>query len=293
MPAILPWNTTMTEPTITCPTCKSEIKLTESLAAPIVETAKKEYEKKLAQKETEVSTREAAIRTQQEAIDKAKESIDEQVTEKLKKERSVIAAEEGKKARLALSTDLEQKANEITELERIVAEKNTKLTEAQTAQAELIRKTRELDDAKREMELTIETRISESLTTTRAAAKKEAEDELKLKVAERDQTIQSMQQKIEELKKKAEQGSQQLQGEVQELELEGLLRAKFPTDSIEPVPKGEFGGDVLHRVKRERRGTGRPTSCRFRGPPGTPLARHQVARDRRAEIPGCCVCRQG
>ena len=60
--------------------------------------------------------------------------------------------------------------------------------------------------------------------------------------------IASMQQKIEELKQKAEQGSQQLQGEVQELELESLLRAKFPFDSIEPVPKGEFGGDALHRV---------------------------------------------
>src|SRR5208283_117306 len=48
--------------------------------------------------------------------------------------------------------------------------------------------------------------------------------------------------------RKAEQGSQQLQGEVQELELESLLRAKFPQDTIDPVPKGEHGGDVLHRV---------------------------------------------
>jgi hypothetical protein len=57
-----------------------------------------------------------------------------------------------------------------------------------------------------------------------------------------------MQQTIEELKRKAEQGSQQLQGEVQELELESVLRVKFPFDSIEPVPKGEFGGDVLQRL---------------------------------------------
>jgi hypothetical protein len=57
-----------------------------------------------------------------------------------------------------------------------------------------------------------------------------------------------MQQKIEELKQKAEQGSQQLQGEVQELELENLLRVKFPYDTIEPVAKGELGGDALQRV---------------------------------------------
>ena len=57
-----------------------------------------------------------------------------------------------------------------------------------------------------------------------------------------------MQRKIEELKRKAEQGSQQLQGEALELELETTLRAKFPLDSIEPVGKGEFGGDIIQRV---------------------------------------------
>ena len=57
-----------------------------------------------------------------------------------------------------------------------------------------------------------------------------------------------MQQQIEDLKKRAEQGSQQVQGEVQELELEAILRQKFPHDAIEAVPKGEFGGDLLQRV---------------------------------------------
>jgi hypothetical protein len=57
-----------------------------------------------------------------------------------------------------------------------------------------------------------------------------------------------MQKQIEELKRKAEQGSQQAQGEAQELHLEGLLRANFTRDVIDPVPKGEHGGDVLHRV---------------------------------------------
>jgi len=114
--------------------------------------------------------------------------------------------------------------------------------------AELIRKQRELDDAKREMDLTIEKRVQQSLGTVRDKAKQEAEDGLKLKVAEKEEQIAGMQRQIEELRRKAEQGSQQLQGEVQELELEAMLRGKFPQDRIEPVPKGEFGGDVLHRV---------------------------------------------
>ena len=123
-----------------------------------------------------------------------------------------------------------------------------KLAEAQKAQAELIRKERELDDAKREMDLTVEKKIQEGLTTVREQARKEAEEQLKLKVMEKEQTIASMQRQIEELKRKAEQGSQQLQGEVQELALEELLSTKFPRDIIEPVPKGEHGGDILQRV---------------------------------------------
>lgn len=67
-------------------------------------------------------------------------------------------------------------------------------------------------------------------------------------MAEKDKLIADAQRQVEEMKRKMEQGSQQLQGEVQELEMEALLRAKFSRDTIEPVPKGEHGGDALHRV---------------------------------------------
>jgi hypothetical protein len=58
----------MTEPTLTCPTCRTEIKLTESLAAPLIEATRKRYEDRLARKEAEVVSREAAIRDQQAQI---------------------------------------------------------------------------------------------------------------------------------------------------------------------------------------------------------------------------------
>lgn len=238
----------MNEPTIICPKCKTEIKLTESLAAPLIEATKLQYEHKIAQKEADVASREAAIRDQQAEITKAQNSIDEQVTGKLKTEREKIAADEARKARLLIGADLEQKTQEVMDLQDVLRERDGKLVEAQKAQAGLIRKQRELDDAKREMELTIEKRVQESLVVVRDKAKSEAEEGLKLKVSEKEEQIASMQRQIEELKRRAEQGSQQLQGEVQELELESLLRHKFPRDTIEPVAKGEFGGDVLHRV---------------------------------------------
>ena len=238
----------MTETTITCPNCKTEIKLTESLAAPLIEAIRRDYEQRLAKKDVDIANRETSLLEREEAVVKAKETIDDQVAEKLLQERAKIAADEAKKAKIALAADLDQKTKEITELQEILNQREAKLAEAQKAQAELIRKQRELDDARRELDLTVEKRVQEGLGATREQARKEAEEQLKFKVMEKEHTIASMQKQIEELKRKAEQGSQQLQGEVQELELESLLSARFPRDTIEPVPKGEHGGDVLHRV---------------------------------------------
>jgi hypothetical protein len=174
--------------------------------------------------------------------------VADKVAEQLKQDRIRIASEESKKAKQAAAIDLEQKSRELADLQEVLQQNNEKLAEAQKAQADLIKKQRELDDARRELELTIEKRVQDGLTEVRSLAKREAEEEQKFKVMEKEQTITAMQKQIEDLKRRAEQGSQQLQGEVQELELENLLRVKFPFDSIEPVAKGEFGGDVLHRV---------------------------------------------
>ena len=245
----------MTDPTITCPNCKTEIRLTESLAAPLIAATRKQFEQQLSEKDADIAKREQGIRAKEKEVADAKRTLDEQVADQvasqLKLERTRVVAEESKKAKLAAATELDGKTRELAELQEVLKSRDEKLAEAQKAQAELIKKQRELDDAKRELELTVEKRVQAGLFEVRALAKKEAEDGLNLRVKEKDQTIASMQQTIEELKRKAEQGSQQLQGEVQELELENLLTAKFPFDLIEPVPKGEFGGDVLQRVNSQ------------------------------------------
>ena len=245
----------MSEPTIICPNCQTEIKLTESLAGPLLASTRQQFEKQLAQKDSDIALREQTMREKEKALTEAKRDLEDQVADQvanqLKTERARVVAEESKKAKLASANELEGKIRELAELQDTLKTQDVKLAEAQKAQAELIKKQRELDDAKRELELTIEKRVQDGLTEVRSQAKRDAEDGMRLKVAEKDQTISSMQQKIEELKQKAEQGSQQLQGEVQELELENLLRTKFPYDLIEPVPKGEFGGDALQRVNSQ------------------------------------------
>lgn len=242
----------MTEPTITCPNCRTEIRLTESLAAPLIESTRRQFEEKISQKDAEIAARAAALKQQEQQLAENRRSLEQdvaaQVEAQVKAQRAILISEEAAKAKSAVAAEMETKGRELAELQELLASRNEKLAEAQKSQADLIRKQRELDDSMREFELTVEKRVQDGLIEVRDKARKEAEDGLKFKVLEKDQTIASMQHTIEELKRKSEQGSQQLQGEVLELELENLLRAKFPFDTIEPVAKGEFGGDVVQMV---------------------------------------------
>jgi hypothetical protein len=144
---------------------------------------------------------------------------------------------------------MEERDRTISDIASRLKIQDEKLEKAQKEQAEYVKLKREREDGKREMDLTIQKKVSEQIADVRAQSLKEAEESLNLKISEKDQTIVSMQKTIEELKRKAEQGSQQLQGEVQELQLEKILREKFVCDDINPVAKGEYGGDILQTVK--------------------------------------------
>lgn len=88
----------MSKPTIMCPTWKTGIKLTESLAVPLIESTRCDYEKRLTEKDEETDKREAEICEREEAVEKAKEQLDEQVVEKVSQERSRIAVDEARGA---------------------------------------------------------------------------------------------------------------------------------------------------------------------------------------------------
>ena len=218
-----------------------DIPLTESLAAPLLAATRRDYERRIADKEREITERAEALHRQQADLEKARGDLDQQVSDKVRAERKRIAAEESERAKRLAAADLNQKNKELADLQLVLKAREDKLAKAQQAQAELIRKQRELDDAKREINLTVEKRVQAVLTTECDKAKLEAEEGLKLRLAEKEEKIASMQRQVDP-------GSERLQGEVQELALEATLRAKFPRDLIEPVPKGEFGGDVLQRV---------------------------------------------
>ena len=127
----------MTDATILCPKCHSDIPLTESLAAPLLAVTRRDYERKIAEKDRYIAGREAALRDQQEAVEKAKSEIDQQIADTVRHERKRIAAEESERAKRIVAADLELKTRELTELQGVLKARDEKLAEAQRAQSGL------------------------------------------------------------------------------------------------------------------------------------------------------------
>lgn len=236
------------QPVLTCPNCNCEIRLTDSLAAPLIAETRQQFQEQLARKDAEIADKLEALRRDEAKLALATDALEDRVRDCVAAERARVVAEEGRKARDAAASDLLSREREAVELREALRINNEKLAEAQTQQADLLRKERALGDERRELELTVERKVDAAVRQIRARAKLEADEAARQRVAEKDRTIGSMRRTIEELKRKAEQGSQQLQGEVLELEIEEALRGRFPADLIEPVGKGESGADLAQHV---------------------------------------------
>ena len=118
----------------------------------------------------------------------------------------------------------------------------------QQAELQLRKDRRALEEQTQALELTVARTLDGERAKIREEAKHQADDEHRLKAADNDKLVTDLHRQIGDLKRKAEQGSLQIQGEVMELELEDLLRSRFPLDTIEPIPVSNNGGDVLQYV---------------------------------------------
>jgi hypothetical protein len=228
--------------TIRCPNCGELIPISETLHHQLSEQARAELRQELVKEQKTLAVREKQLRTREKQLLAGEEALEERVEKRVAAEKIRLAKEALQKARQEASTELK-------ELREASAEKDRKLQEAQDKELELRKEKRQLEAAKKTMELDIARKLDEERQEIRDEAAKEFLEEHRLKDAEKDRKLQDALRVNEELRRKLEQGSQQTQGEVLELELEKLLAANCPFDEILPVPKGIRGGDILQRVR--------------------------------------------
>ena len=152
-----------------------------------------------------------------------------------------------------LETETVKRAGELARKERETLEAQIKsqgdrIEQFQATELQL-RKERESLEAQRiQLELDVQRRLDEERQRVAAQARHAEAEKNRLREAELQKKIDDMHSQVEEMKRRAEQGSQQLQGEVLELLLEEQLASAFPLDSVEEVKKGARGGDAVHRV---------------------------------------------
>ncbi len=234
----------MAQDAIKCPNCGTSIPLSEALSHDIEERARQKYQQELA-----------------DVREKAKKELmlkEKDLETRLAKERKAFAEKEAeresqlKEERKALEKKISQQAAEkvrleLKDLEARIAERDLQLKAAQDQELSLRKKQRDLEERERTLALETERRLD----VERKKAEAALEEAHRLKDAEKDKKLADALKQVEELKRKMEQGSQQTQGEVLELELEAMLKSEFPFDVIEPVIKGARGADVLQTVKTQ------------------------------------------
>ncbi len=140
-------------------------------------------------------------------------------------------------------------ADEMALLREQLLEADESLRKSKAAQLELVREQRRLAREKDEMALTIEKTLAEERNQVRSQLATQIAEEFQQKDLQKDKQIADMLKQLHEMKRRAEQGSQQLQGEVRELDLEETLSSAFPQDTLEPVPKGIKGADLVQKVR--------------------------------------------
>lgn len=273
----------MTDAEIHCPNCGHAIPLTEALTAQVRSRLEAglhaEFETRLTRAVAEAETRaQADLKRQVEALtqqlsDQMRHARDAEDRELALRRHALTLEEQARSVVERTRLDVEQKLRAEVELktkqlieqtearmrddaakerrliEDQLAEQRSKLREAQDAELELRKQKGALEERAREIDIEVARRIDAERGRLEEGIRQSVGEEQSLKLKEKEKQIDDLRQALVVLKRKSEQGSQELQGEVLELDVQSALEARFPRDTITSVPKGMQGADLVHDVR--------------------------------------------
>ncbi|MGE5238052.1 MAG: DUF2130 domain-containing protein [Chloroflexota bacterium] len=227
---------------ISCPQCGHKFNVEEVLAHRIEERYREEHNRKIARMQAEFAEKEKAILEKEDRLGRQAMEIEKTVHERLKEGRSRLAEE----LRLQLKGEFDE---QLTALNEENEQRRKQIQELSKARIENEQLKRRLDEQGQELQLQFERAMTEKLREESENIRKREAERIELRIREKDEVIGTLRHQIDEMKRKAEQGSMQLQGEVQELALQELLASTFGSDLIEEVGKGIKGADVIQTVR--------------------------------------------
>lgn len=238
---------------IKCPNCATEIDVESVLSIEVEQKLKQEYELKQQEVTQQLTAERKRLEEEQKVFEEKKKRENELFAQRVQQEKLKIESELRQEIKKSVSEDYE---NEMKILKQNMSDNEEKLKQARQKELEFMKKEQELKTKEQELELNLQKRLLEEREVLLQQVKKEENEILKLKeteyllkLQEKDKLIEDQKKLVDEMKRKQEQGSMQLQGEAQELLLEELLRDYFPYDEISEVGKGVEGADCIQTVR--------------------------------------------
>ena len=233
------------EQQIKCPHCGGIVSINEVLVVQIEERLRSDIDKEKQSYVKEVDLRMAEIKKKEAEVKQLQESMDALLEKRVAETLSKEKAETLKKVREQVEGE---KAEEMKIIQEDLKEKEEKLKKANEEALALRKERQKLESDKEEFEISLQRKLDEERGKIKEESSKVVAEQYQYTVAQLKKQLDDATKAKDELARKLEQGSQQLQGEVLELELENILKSEFPIDKIMPVPKGVNGADVVQEV---------------------------------------------
>ncbi len=235
----------MNQNTITCPNCGTTIDINQSIYAKLETELKKKLENEVNEHRKKYKEAMDALRQKEQSLQEQEAKIaqkaEQLANERLNKERESL--------RQSLKTELaKEQESQLKLLQQELSDKSAKLQELNETKAKLLKLEREKEELTSTIRLQAQQEMHARLREEKEKIAKTIEEATELKLREKEEQIQQIKRQLDEMKRKAEQGSQQLQGEVMELAIETWLRDQYPLDTVEEIKKGARGADCLQIV---------------------------------------------
>ncbi|RXM43204.1 DUF2130 domain-containing protein [Flavobacterium sp. YO64] len=230
---------------IQCPNCGENIDVNDILKHQLEDSIRKEFQQKAATQAKELELKNEQFEKAKADFEAKKKQENELFAERLEREKKTAEKEISEKLKAKLE---EENKDRMLLMEKELSEKSEKLRELNKMTGEIAKLQREKLEMKEAIEAEAQKQLNATLVLERDKIRKQEEEKNELKIKEYQKQSDDQKKLIEEMKRKQEQGSMQLQGEVMELAIEEWLASNFPLDTIDEIKKGANGADCLQIV---------------------------------------------
>ena len=227
---------------VSCPRCATAFELSDALTLELRERLRLELHANFIQREAELLRQQEDSQKREEDLNKAKLELDAEVNRRTQSRVRELEAKAKAEAEQALEVRLQDLTDAVSKNER-------DLQQSRELELELRRKQRELEASVLDADLKVQRTLAEERNKIRGDAEARTQESHRLKDLEKDKLIQDLKSALDDMKRKADQGSTEIQGKVLELDFEEQLRRIFHLDDIQPVPRGIRGADLVQMVR--------------------------------------------